>query len=238
MTSTAPAGRALGASAILLSIVSIAALDVATPDVNVSLLQVLPLTLCAISTTRRACFQLMALVVLLIYAAYFAKAALYGSDLRLPVLNYKLLNRTLAALMVCFLGVVMQVELFVKARGIAGHRSTMLGCFSVFVVLGLTATFTILDVLTPANINFAVLYPIPLVLVSCANSGRLLWTTAALLIICTALGFFISAFPTPDTAGVALTNRMLVAIQLVSLAVLLHRQLNTRPVAVALPSTA
>jgi len=234
-------GWAAGAASVLL-VAGVATTDLLTMNVNLSILYILPVLLAVRTRSRAWVWQLAVVLVALTYIGYFfgPRAVPESEGWRGMVWNYRMANRTLAA--VTILLVAAMAHFWIRLR-ISGARpqgpassadpeqetvgqilrsfevlGAALICGLIMLCIGLT------DVLSPGEFNFPILYAVPLMLCGAARSRSLLWSILPFLLALTLVGFIIGPRPTltENLFQSLVTNRLLAAAAQVALALLVH----------------
>jgi hypothetical protein len=219
-------------ASVLFATFVIAVADLCWPRTNVSVFYIVPLLMLAHARDLRYLGRMLALFIVLTFAAFQFKKMI---DPRGPMVSYfhfSLLNRALVALMLIAVSWAMRLwvlwheeqsnqelpESFRHEDREISETLAILCCAPLIVLLG------IIDILSPANYNLAILYPVPLFIGVWTRSRALLWGMLAALL---ALAMFAqwAGPPTtdPEAAPSLLRNRVMALFALVAVTVILHR---------------
>ena len=131
------------------------------------------------------------------FLAFFAKFALYGPS-EGPLVDYRLLNRMLVVCMLLTLSKTLEAwmeidrdlhdpwwpEQFIQEDD---EINTLVVAIVCIPMVGIV---TMLDFLTPAQFNWAVLYTVPIAICALTRNRRLLWIAVALLGLLSITNFF------------------------------------------------
>jgi hypothetical protein len=234
--------RPLMASALaLIGIFAIA--DVCSRGVIVPVLYAVPLVLLARAGYANWLRWITAALVLIVYAAYFAKFVVHPSVHVVHPFDYRLVNRTFVVVAICMLEVLLKLRVSTESlRGDVELPETLRHeedetdeTLAILLCVGLTTAIALVDFLSPANYNLAILYMVPLFLCAWIRSRRLLWGMWGVAMVLTVLGFLWGPAPTVAHAhlGFMVVNRVLAAMVMTLLAVLLHFQIAGNRIAVS-----
>ena len=95
--------------------------------------------------------------------------------------------------------------------------------FALLSCAPLVAVIATVDYLSPANLNLAILYPIPLFICGWTRSRSLLWGMLFLLLGLTFIGYWFGQPATSANVGISMQkNRVLAALGLVTVTTILH----------------
>lgn len=219
----------------------IAALDLRIPKVNLSMLYVFPLIIFAQTQRRGGILRLGVALVLLTYACFGLKYRLdIQSDYHWLWHHFGLLNRSFVAgsllITTLLLHVYRRFRAYLEDRH-SGQFSPsdtdeflyeqIFRAFEGFLGVGICIVMALacfaVDVITPPDVNIAILYAIPLVIAALARNRLLIWILVPVLEAASYFGF---AMGPAAVQGVNLpwiiTNRWLAAGSLVIIAFFLH----------------
>lgn len=217
--------------------------DLMSPGINVAILYIpLFVVLAAIMPSRLVRFW-AAHFILLTYLGYFLKW--WDHESATPwaaYLTYRLVNRTLTAILLLSLGGLMSLHALRQsklafANGAHAADDTpdefdsilnwamplLAAVLAVMLALAIAAT----DLLMPAKFNLPILYALPLVVMAWLGSRRLLWASFILLLALSFIGYLAG----PSTAGegigkLLLTNRFLAAGVMLLITCFLHWRIS------------
>lgn len=220
-------GFQVGLVAITLAIV---VLDLYFSYISFAVLFSVPLVLLATRAARlHHIWWYVGLFIIAIYAIYFIKYRVVNQHELDSLFNFRLFNRTFAALTLALLGVGTQAWLYWQ------HERSLLtyldkndedevnATAGVVGCIGLGLLITAIDFVSPANFNLPILFAVPLYLVSWLHDRRSLWITAFTLVGLTWVGAFLT--PPPTIKGVemyTIANRIVVTVALFSMAMILN----------------
>jgi len=215
------------------------ALDLCLFPYNASVLHIIPLLVCAKLNRRRWLVGFGLLLIFLTYLGYFAKVSIHGRKL-----SFYMPNRHLVALTLLVVSAILYLWQGVIHRLHDGRHVPFLRSFepTIFeeieqsiarlVILMLCVLMIVLvlllDLVTPAEINFPILFAIPLVIGAWARSLKLLWTLVPILCLCTWIGFVWGppASNLIKTIGVSnldlIVNRTVANLVILAVATILH----------------
>ncbi|HTU24011.1 MAG TPA: hypothetical protein VMF30_01360 [Pirellulales bacterium] len=195
-----------------------------------SILYAIPLTVLACYGQLRALRWVTLLAITLTCITYFIKYQVYPPD-GAQFLNFRIINRAAVAIMLWLLSKVLglwfeteahrQEPLWSDDFERAHHQiSSTLG---MLIAMPTVVLIAMVDGLTPANFNVAVLYTVPLVTCAWVRSERLLWTMFLLLQVLAFGGLYWGPPSTqPLPAYGPLQNRCLFGVMMFIIACLLH----------------
>jgi hypothetical protein len=221
--------RGSGTPALFL-VLWIALVDVCWPKTNVSILYVAPLLMLAQTTQPRTLWRTAAILTMLTFGGYFLKNLLVPEQAGDDLFGYRLVNRTLvAATMVALVPLVMlwqrgrreaiDAELPDTFRREEQEIGATLAAVCCAPLVGLIA---VIDLLSPANYNLAILYPVPLLICAWSRSRTLIWT---MLVALELLSFaaFLWGPPLVASDEMSLTrNRVLSGLGMLVVTAILH----------------
>jgi hypothetical protein len=221
---------------LLVIVVVIVALDVFSPYVSFAILFAIPLVLLAQSGRVRLMWGTTAVFVALTYLQYFLKYTLYPPNTGPQFVNFRLLNRTLLAVMMCLLGVALEywarkgVEPPVAPESLPPEQSDrfreMSRTFDVMLAVVIFPVLVIViaatDLFSPANFNFPVLYTLPLFLCAWTRNRTLLWIVLITVLGLTAIGYSFGPPATVRGNTNAPLNRILATFVMVAVTTMLH----------------
>lgn len=196
----------------VIMIAVIAAVDLATANVNLSILYVLPVLIAAQAGRRSLTRLFVVLAILLTYAGYFL-----GPWPKFPgdthptysnmLANYRMVNRTLSVIAVWAIAAVSYFRLrfrisIDRRRGELDATDPdgkiyedILGAFeqltAAAIAIVLVTVIVIADLLTPAQFNLPILYGVPLVLCALTHKRALIWTIVPFILLFTYAGYLI-----------------------------------------------
>jgi hypothetical protein len=215
---------------------ALSALDLCLPNISFTVLFAVPLLLLVSRVAKiHHVWWYVALFVLATYMLYFVKYLLiYGRDPS-TLWNFRLFNRTFAAVMLALLGIATQAWLYWQHERLlltyldqtdedeVNATAGLVGC------IGLGLLITAVDFVSPANFNLPILFAVPIYLVSWLRDRRSLWITALVLIGLTWIGYFLTP-PATETGlePYLMVNRMLVTTTLLLLAGILSWNIRRR----------
>ncbi len=218
----------LAASLALLAILFVA--DVFSPGASLSVLLPLPLILFIRAGYVHQLRGMTLAAIGLVFAAHFIKNGLLPSGTGI-LFDYRLVNRSLIAMAIAALGMLLEFRVATDfLRGdwelpeyFRREEDEIDETLAVLAGVVLVTAIAIVDFLSPANYNLAVLYLLPLFLCVWIRSRRLLWGMLGLALVLTYLGYI---WGPPLTAGAFLdslpVNRVLTVVSLGLVTVLLH----------------
>jgi hypothetical protein len=156
------------------------------------------------------------------------------------VWNYRMFNRTLAAVTILVVAGMVHFWIRLRSEGAAAHGAAasadpeqemvgqILQSFEVFgaaLICGLIMLcIGLTDLLSPGEFNLPILYAVPLMLCGAVRSRSLLWSILPFLLVLTLVGFVVG----PKTEAhetifqSLVTNRFLAASVQVAMALLAH----------------
>lgn len=212
-------------------VIWIAVMDVCFARTNFSVLYVAPLILKAQSGQLHNWLRAAGKLIFLVYAAYLLKNLFHPAEVNSSLLDYRLVNRTLVALMILIMSRVMQT--WSEWRKLQNDpdlpevyltREQSVGTFFAAIFsLPILAALALIDYVSPADYNVAILYPIPLLICGFTNSRRLLWTLLGALLLLTFIMFeFGGETHYPEHYNSLLRNRVLASLAMIAVTVLLH----------------
>jgi hypothetical protein len=205
------------------------ALDLSLPKVSFAVLFALPLLVLASRTTGvRRIWPHVILLIVAIYASYYIKYRWLLVDEQLPLLSARLFNRTFAAVMLVLLAGTADAWFFwQRERAVldslerhdedeVNSAAALIGC------IGLASLVFVLDLICPADINAPIFFIVPLYLSSWVGKRRVLWLTAAAVIVLTLVGYLTSLPPngTPGSIYLVVNRTMVVAAILIMTTIL------------------
>jgi hypothetical protein len=149
------------------------------------------------------------------------------------LISFRLLNRTLVAVMLTLLSVCAtawqfwQYERTTLTSPEKVDEDELNATAGAVGCIGIGLMVIAADLFAPAKLNLPILLLVPLYLVSWQKSRRTLWGTAGLLIAMTWLGYFLSAIPAePAVAGYLMINRLIVSAAILGAAGILSWRIN------------
>jgi hypothetical protein len=223
----------LAASLALLAVLSVA--DILSPGTSIAVLFPLPLILFTRAGYVRQLRWLTLASIGLVFAAHFIKNGLLPSGTA-PLFDYRLVNRSLIAVAIAALGMLLEFRVATDfLRGdwelpeyFRREEDEIDETLALLAGVLLVAATAVVDFLSPANYNLAVLYLLPLFLCVWIRSRRLLWVMLGMALVLTYLGYILGP---PPTAGVFLDtlpiNRILTVVSFALVTVLLHFRIPT-----------
>jgi hypothetical protein len=204
-----------------LAVAVIAAIDLLTANLNLSILYTLPVLLAARLEQRRVPKRFMVTAIVLTYAGYFLgpwpRSLRSIQDL---IFNYRMLNRTLSVIVICAITAISNYRLRILAtmktrsddldaldpdgRIYDDILSSFERLTATVIAVVLIAGVAIADFVTPAQFNLPILYGVPLVI--CAWTGRraMIWGVLPVLLFFTFAGILIGPSSTvPGTLTIS-----------------------------------
>jgi len=232
-------------------VVATMVLDVCVRHCNLSILYIIPILLCAGLNRRRLLMKLGLFLIFLTYVGYFAKLLVQGRTLDHPHIP----NRHLVALTLLMMTVVLSwwqgahsqrhqggygSHLPFSEPSLFDEMGNSIACLVVGVLcLILIGTLMAVDLTTPAEINWPILFAIPLILAAASRSLKLLWTVVGVICACVWVGLFVG----PDmsqiakqhqvTFGMLMLNRALANLVVLVVAWILHMVIAAQNAAIA-----
>src|SRR2546421_9584155 len=97
------------------------------------------------------------------------------------------------------------------------------GTAATLIAVGIFAIVALADVVTPLDVNPAVLQVVALVVAAWTRSERLLWTLATLMVITAFDGFLFGTDADYAHVRILLVNRAFVAAAIIAIAYAMHR---------------
>jgi hypothetical protein len=205
-------------------VAGISTADLLWPRTNLAILYVIPLLLVAVRGELAPLRRLVLCLVSLTFAVYFLKNTLVSGVAAESYFDYRLVNRTAAALMILGMGWVLKTwivwlreqsdpELPVAARDSDREIGEILAllCCALLIVL-----IAAVDLLAPVNYNVAILCPIPLFLCAWTSNRRLPWAMLVMMLALAIAGYFIGKSVADDGLETAFVrNRALAGLAMV-----------------------
>ncbi len=208
----------------------IAIVDLFWEGTTVAILYIAPLVLMAQTGALQRYWRTVSPMVLLTFGVYTLKYLIYRKPTDPGFIDIPFYNRALVAVTLLAMGKVLQLWVTWRAEQSepeipASSRYQDQQISSTFALLScapLVAVIAVVDYLSPANLNLAILYPIPLFICGWTRSRRLLWGILFLLLALTFFGFWFGAPATSANVGFAMhRNRILVALVLLTVTTIL-----------------
>lgn len=224
-------------SLVLLLIFWIAALDLLLQRTNFSILYIAPLFLLVRRGDLRHPWQTAALLVGLTYGVYFLKNAVNPVDTYPRYFDYRIVNRSLVAIMI--LAMTRMIELWCRWKAeqsdaevpeaLRYQDQEISATFAVLVCIPLSAGIAVVDHFAPASFNLPILYTIPLFACGWTGSQRLLWGMLVVLLALTTAGYLWGGSPMDHDLKASLArNRLLAAAGMIVVSAILHFWMNDR----------
>ena len=165
----------------------------------------------------------------LTYADFFLKYTLAPPESGPQFFDYRLINRTLLVLSLLLLGKLLELWLAAERDRhdpqlppeFVREEQEFNGTLAVVCGLPLFVLVAAVDFFTPASINGAILYPVPLFLMAWTHSRRWMWFWVLLLAPLPLLGFYFnfgSQHIPPDRLQAIWFTRLLVMLVVIFLA--------------------
>lgn len=208
--------------------------DVFRPHINFSILYLLPMIVCAWMGNQRLLRGILALCVVLVYAGFGVRMWYYPS----PNWQWGLLNRSFVVVALIIGGYLLEVmlnnlrqrALWRPARMDAEHviieeiifsSQRFVAIFSAIVVAGV---IFLLDLITPGQVNAAILYSLPLLMIVWTRSHFWLWIVVGITVFLTGLGWFVGEQPTVSRSlfGYLEINRCIAATMLLGFGIIIY----------------
>jgi hypothetical protein len=194
---------------LLACVLSLTIIDLLLQRVNLSILYLVAMAVLARLLPRSGMFAMALLLIAVTYLGYFVdvRASLLAGAWG-DVVNFRLLNRTLVAGCLLLTGILLHraqrlrsaerilqpLERDEENRLLFSTVSLSFEQLSSRIVSVLIVILLALgDMLTPGELNFPVLYIVPLVLLAIAGDGALVMLLAPALVLLTFTGFFYGA---------------------------------------------
>jgi len=192
-------------------------LDLCQLPYNAAILYIIPLLFVSKLNRRELLVGFGSLLIGLDYLGYFAKLLIHGKrlDMYMP-------NRHLVALMLLVITAILYLWQGVVLRLRDGRYVPFLQSFEptifeeielslvrlvvLMLCVLLIGMFLAMDLATPAEVNFPILFAIPLVIAAWARSPKLLWTLFPILCVCTWVGFFFSPPASDRIKSIGVSN--------------------------------
>lgn len=209
----------------VLMVAGISLADLLWPRTNLAILYVIPLLLVALRGELAPLRRLVLCLVTLTFVVYFLKNTLASGIAAESYFDYRLVNRTTAALMIVGMGWVLKTwivwlkeqadpELPVAARDSNREIGEILALLPCALLILLIAA---VDLLAPVNYNLAILCPIPLLLCAWAGSRRLPWAMLVMMLALAIAGFFIGKSVADEGLETAfIRNRALAGLAMIA----------------------
>ncbi len=235
--SVSPTSASRRRSLLLLVLVFwIAVLDLCMPRTNFSILYIAPLVLLAKRGDLRHAWRFAALLVALTFGIYFLKNTLAPADDHPRYFDYRLINRTMVAVMIVVMTRMLEVWRQWRAEQADAELPEELryqdreisATFALLACIPLAAIIAAVDFFVPANFNLAILYTIPLFVCGWTGSRKLLWTMLAVLLLLTVACYLWGGGAPSDPMIVAslVRNRVLAAAGMVIVTLILHHWMD------------
>lgn len=224
-------------SLVLLLVFWIAALDLLLQRTNFSILYIAPLLLLVRKGDLRHPWQTAALLVGLTYCIYFLKNAINPLDSYPRYFDYRLVNRSLVAIMILVMTKMIELWWRWKAEQsdcevpetLRYQDQEISATFAVLVYIPLSAVIAVVDYFVPASFNLPILYIIPLFVCGWTGSRRLLWSMVGVLLTLTTAGYLWGGSPVTDDLQASLArNRLLAAAGMIVVSAILHLWMEDR----------
>ncbi|HWB55276.1 MAG TPA: hypothetical protein VG722_13825 [Tepidisphaeraceae bacterium] len=215
--------------------------DLFMAHVNLSILFLLPLLFCAWLGQRQILRRILVLCIILTYLGLAARLRLHPSE----AWQWSLLNRTfVAAALVAATFVLEAVLSTLNARSSwrpvrADAEQVVVEevIFSaqrfaaVFAALALSVAIFIIDLITPGQLNFPILYCVPLLLIVWTRSHVWLWSIVSVLMVLAVVGWFAGERSTapPLSLTTLMTNRFIAMTVLLLFALIIHVATSPSP---------
>lgn len=212
-------------------VIWIAVMDLCISRTNFSVLYVAPLVLKAQSGQLHNWLRAAGKLVFLVYFVYIAKNLITPGESGSTIFDYRLVNRTMVALMILVMSRVLQTwsewrklqndpdlpEVYLSREQSVGTL------FAAIFSVPMLATLAVLDYWSPADYNIAILYPVPLLICGFTNSRKLLWSLLAVLLVMTFVLFEIGESASqPEHYYSLLRNRVLASLAMIVVTLVLH----------------
>jgi len=230
-----PARRTYLSAAASILTVAIAILDISISG-NHSPLFVIPLLMFYWAGALLPLWRSVGPMIAFTYLDLLIKTFIHVQQPGAWFFDLRLLNRTFVAVMIFVLGKSLLVwsrwredqsdrelpEYFRKQEQEVGATFAMLCCAPLFTLIA------VFDLLSPANINCSILYPIPLFICAWTGSRRLLWSVLGLLLVLMVAALYLGP---PSTVEVTTRfglerSRLVVAAGLIALTLFLNYTLS------------
>ncbi|HEX3726765.1 MAG TPA: hypothetical protein VHV08_11005 [Pirellulales bacterium] len=205
---------------------------------NYSILYVAPLVLLARDGRPLKVWRVVAILVALVYGVYFLKNAFNPPPVRWRHFDFRVINRTITAIMLLALGRMFQVWIRWREEqsdaelpeSFRNQDQEISETFAIACCVPMVCVIALLDFLSPAHYNIAILYPVPLLICGWTQSRRLVWGTLAIL-LALAIAAFTLGFPTtvPNVDFGLQRNRLLAMSAMLIVAVALHQGMRQDP---------
>ncbi len=222
---------------------AIAAADVLVRGMTASVLYAIPLILLARSGYVRRLRRIVVLLLVADFISHFVKTAFWSTTVPPEYLDFRLVNRTFVAVMLLLLAFLLECwqwterirldfELSESWRREEDENDETL---AVVICLPLMLGIFVVDLLSPANYNLAILYLVPLVVCVWMRRPRILWAIVGLAAVLAAMDL---AFGAPVTNPkvhflVVVMNRCVAMAAMALVAAMLHRWLRDDDAATA-----
>ena len=217
--------------------------DLLRPSINLSILYFLPVLFCAWMGERRLLRRVTSLCVALTYIGFMARVRLYPTTP--PNLwHWGLINRSFVVMSLISVTFLLDLvlnhlqirpswravrsdaeqnlceEVIFSAQRFAAALATIFVSITIFIV----------DLVTPQQLNFPILYTVPLLIIVWTRSHLWLWAMTSWLILLAIVGWFLGPPPTisPDLLTVLMTNRLIAVTVLLLLALIIHAATSRR----------
>ncbi len=236
----APLSQRHALAACMTGALLIAIFDTLTPKINLSVLYSLLVVVAARRISRRNVWQLAAFMVALTFGVYGVKSSMEHKAIAGSVIGFTLVNRTLATLSLLAITAISYLWIGVRQQ-LEGHRTLLrsrdedradfvevsrsLERFAAGTMCGiLTLCIVVIDLLSPGQFNFPILYAVPLVICYALESRRMLWMVLPWLLLFTVVGYLMTpAVGVPESSiNYVIKNRAISAFALVALSTLLN----------------
>jgi len=208
----------------------IAIVDLCWPHTNIAVLYVAPLVLIAESGTLKHYWRAVGPLILLTYGVYVLKYFVYHTASDPNFFDSPFVNRSLVVVSILVMGKVLQLWVAWRAEQSEAEVSESFryqdqqisSTFAMLSSAPLVAVIALVDYLMPANLNLAILYPIPLLICGWTRSQGLLWGMLLLLLSLTFIGYWFGGPPTTANLGFSMQrNRILAGLGMLTVTAIL-----------------
>jgi hypothetical protein len=196
-----------------------------------AILFVLPLILLAHGGTQRQLRWVAGVMFVLTFVAYFIKIQFIPQPPNTQFFDFRIINRGFTALMILALGRMLQLWIGWRedqndpelSEPLRSQDLEISQTVAVMCCVPLLAIIAFVDIMAPANVHVAILYPIPLLICGWTRSRKLVWGMLAGLILLSMISVWLGPPSTIALPEFSIErNRILAASTLIAIAITLH----------------
>jgi hypothetical protein len=208
--------------------------DLFRPHINLSILFLIPMVICAWLGQRAMLRKVLIICILFAYLGLGIRHWLHPN----PFWPWGLINRTFVVIALVIGGYLLE-SMLTNLQNRASWRMAGVDAehviieeiiFSsqrfaaIFAAMVVAAGIFVLDLVAPGQLNCPILYSVPLLMIVWTRSHVWLWTITSFVIILAIVGWFIGPAPTttPNLMIYLIINRCIAVCMLIFFAIIIH----------------